>query len=145
MTARTVLLAKKAEPRGFQDSRPIAILSVFGRMATKIVADQPLKQWSNTFPLNISGGLPRRGARDQSFIQQIDLEDSKRKQEPVYGFTLDLTKPFNMFARHPLGVVLRKLRIPPEATEWWLQSLTRLVKTAYGPPIPATTGVPEGD
>lgn len=94
-------------------------------------------------------GPTKRGARDQSLIQQIAIEDAKIRKIPIQGFTLDLTKAFNNFPRMPLALIFKRLGIEPRATDWWIRSLKELKRVPqlgqiYGEEIPSTTGVPEG-
>ena len=150
MAARMVLLEKRQEPTGFHDSRPITILGVLCRLLSKIVADQILSAWSKVLPETISGGLPLRGSRDLSFIQQAQVEHAHDHNTPIYGFTLDLVKAFNCFPRKPLAMLFRKVGLDTRVYKWWLRSLECMERYpvlhgVYGEPIGSTTGVPEGD
>ena len=65
------------------------------------------------------------------------------------GFSLDLIKAFNTFARYPLACIMRMLGIPWTILRSWLSSLDKLVRYPFiegqiGSGIPSTTGVPEG-
>lgn len=57
MLARTVLLAKNASPQTFSDGRPITILGYIPRLTSKLVADQLLKNWAQSWDPKIAGGL----------------------------------------------------------------------------------------
>ena len=67
----------------------------------------------------------------------------------LVGFSLDLIKAFNTFARYPLACIMRMLGIPWTILRSWLSSLDKLVRYPFiegqiGSGIPSTTGVPEG-
>lgn len=77
MQARTLLFAKRDHPESISDGRPITILGYLARLSSKMISDQILQQWASTWPPEISGGLPRRSARDLSVIQQLQIEQAK--------------------------------------------------------------------
>ena len=150
MQARVTLLAKNSEPRHCGDTRPITIMSTLCRLASKIIADQVLKIWSIRLPPTISGGLPRRGCRDLTLIQQILVERAHQHHQTLLGFVLDLEKAFNTFPRLPIAILLTRLGIKLADVTWWFTSLGRLerrpkIQGVTGAPIKSTTGVPEGD
>ena len=150
LRARTVLLAKNSDPRGIEDGRPITILSVLVRMASKLVADQVLKQLSLWLPSGISGGLPNKGVKDLSLLQQFAIEKALHSSSTLGGFTLDLSKAFNRIPRKPLKFLFQAFGIPSEATDFWFANLEHLVrlpqcKGTLGPEIASSAGIPEGD
>ena len=150
MRARTVLLAKNSDPKGIADGRPITILSVLVRLASKLVADQVLHQLSLVLPSHISGGLPNRGVKDLSLLQQFAIEKALHHSDTLGGFTLDLSKAFNRIPRQPLRFLFQAFRIPCEATDFWFCNLQHLVRLSQcmgtlGPQVSSRTGIPEGD
>ena len=70
MQARTLLFAKCEKSQNMPHGRPITILGYLVRLTSKLVADQILHQWANTWPPELSGGLPQRSTRDLS-LQQL--------------------------------------------------------------------------
>ena len=128
MKARTVLLSKRTEPRGMQDSRPITILSVLCRLASKIIADQLLSQLAVKLPPQISGGLPRRGVKDLSLLQHFQIEKALCDGRELGGFTLDLVKAFNKIPRAPLKLLFKKFGIPEIVSQYWFSSLANLTR-----------------
>ena len=126
MQARVTLLAKNTEPRHCGDTRPITIMSTLCRLASKIIADQVLKIWSTRRPPTISGGLPRRGCRDLTLMQQILVERAHQHHQTLFGFVLDLEKAFNTFPRLPIAILLTRLGIKLADVTWWFTSLGRL-------------------
>lgn len=86
-------------PQSIADGRPTTILGYIPRLASKLVADQVLAFWAATWPPEISGGLPRRSARDITLLQQHQLEIGNIHKVPWGGWTMDLVKAFNLIPR----------------------------------------------
>ena len=150
MKARTILLAKKDNPLGMKDSRPITILSILCRLASKIIADQLLAQLSKILPHGISGGLPRRGVKDISLLQHYQIELAISKKLELGGFTLDLVKAFNKIPRAPLRFLFDIFGIPSIVSDYWFKSLRHLsrypqIAGSLGNSVGSTCGIPEGD
>lgn len=76
MQARTFLFAKCDKPENMSHGRPITILGYLARLSSKLVADQVLHHWAQTWPPELSGGLPRRSARDLSLQQLMTIESA---------------------------------------------------------------------
>ena len=150
MQARTVLLEKIPNPQGMQHTRPITILGVLVRLASKVVADQLLKQLQQLLPIEISGGIPSRGSKDITLQQQFLIELAIRDKRSLGGYTLDLVKAFNLIPRWPLKYLFDKIGIPEIVTKFWFQNLSLLTRlpqigSSLGTPLASTTGIPEGD
>ena len=150
MKARTILLAKKAQPKSMNDSRPITILSLLCRLASKICADQILSKLSQQLPKGISGGLPQRGVKDLSLLQHAQIEFALYSNQDMGGFVLDLSKAFNKIPRAPLRRLFEQFAIPTIVADYWFGSLRHLkrfpeVLGSLGYDIPSTCGIPEGD
>ena len=149
MSAKTILLAKNAEPKSMHDGRPITILSSLYRLLGKVIFRQVADYWSKKLPLPISGGLPGRGVKDVAYAQKFQIESFLSSGRRLGGFSLDLVKAFNNFGRFPLSLAMRKMGIPEYITTFWIQSLARMKrflfhKSSLSTGIPSTTGVPEG-
>ena len=150
MKSRTVLLEKVATPQGTKDTRPITILSVLARLASKIVADQTLAQLANQIPFEISGGIPKRGVQDICVNQHFQIELAIAAQNDLGGFTLDLVKAFNRIPRAPLRELFVRIGLSPEIIDYWFKSLSNLTRYpqcfgSLGQPMCSTSGIPEGD
>ena len=150
MIARVILLAKKNPPTSINDGRPITILGYLSRLTSKLIADQLLSHWTQTWPSAISGGLPSRGVQDITFLQQFSIEKAKNRSAPWRGFTLDLIKAFNLLPRRVIYHLLIYHGVPPDSINFWFINLRKMtrrlqVRNCVGPPIHMTTGVPEGD
>lgn len=136
--------------QGMQHARPLIIMGVLVRLASKIIAEQLLHQLKSVLPLQISGGIPTRGSKDITLQQQFLIEIAIRDKQSLGGYTLDLVKAFNLIPRWPLKYLFQKIGIPEVVSKFWFQNLavmTRLpqIGSSLGEPMPCTTGVPEGD
>lgn len=150
MQARTLLFAKKPQPEGISDGRPITILGYLARLSSTLIADQVLKQWSHLWPPEISGGLPHRSARDLSLVQMLQIEEARTHRTAWCGWTMDLVKAFNLIPRRVVRYVFNLLGIPYYIADFWFKSLRRLTRVlqcgqAIGEAAHSTTGLPEGD
>ena len=150
LQARTILLSKVSSPTSIAHGRPITIMSVLYRLASKIIFEQVVTAWHRYLPPQISGGLPTRGVRDMVVMQACEIEEAIDVKQALCGAALDLSKAFNLVPRLPALKILQKLGIPKHILTFWQLNLSRMTRLPYafdqlGDPIPATTGVPEGD
>ena len=150
MQARTLLFAKRDRPMSISDGRPITILGYMARLSSKMVSDQVLSLWASQWPPEISGGLPRRSARDLSLLQQAQIEMAKTHRTAWCGWTMDLVKAFNLIPRRVIRFIFCRLGLPTTTVDFWFLSLRRLTRVlqcglTLGSPEVSTTGLPEGD
>ena len=150
MQARTVLLSKVESVQHMGHTRPITILGQLYRLITKVLADQILVNWSQTLPPSISGGLPGRGSRLLTYLQQARIEQAIFSSEQTGGFVLDLVKAFNCIPRRPLTYMMNNLGVPIKPLVFWMKSLHNLSRLPQiglnlGKKTWSTTGTPEGD
>ena len=149
MKAKTILLSKIPIPLSMHHARPITILSCLHRLFGKFIFRTVADRWKEFFPFPISGGLPGRGVKELAFAQKRLIEDAVKSSSVLGGFSLDLIKAFNTFARFPLARIMHRLGIPWYILQSWLCSLDKLVRYPvidgqFSEGISSTTGVPEG-
>ena len=150
MLARTILLAKNASPQTFSDGRPITILGYIPRLTSKLIADQLLHHWAETWDPHIAGGLPFRAVKDITIQQQYLIEQAHQTGQPYGGFTLDLVKALNLIPRQVARRLLILWGAPPFAIDFWIRSLNNMsrmlqVRGVCSTAVESTTGAPEGD
>ncbi len=150
LQARTILLSKVSTPTSIAHGRPITIMSVLYRLASKIIFEQVVTSWHRYLPPQISGGLPTRGVRDMVLMQACAIEEAIDLKQSLCGSALDLSKAFNLVPRLPALKILQELGISEQILKFWQMNLSRMTRLPYafdqlGEPIPSTTGVPEGD
>ena len=150
MRARVAVLGKVQNATRADQSRPITVLSNIYRLWARVLCQQIIREWSLRLPPNILGCLKGRSAADMAYwIQQV-AETAMANQLPCSGFALDLKKAFNLLPRAPVAVLLERLGVPSRHVAFWMNSLQRLhrvfqVNGHLSPPVPSTTGLPEGD
>ena len=149
MKAKTILLSKIPVPLSMHHARPITILSCLHRLFGKFVFRSVADVWKDHFPFPVSGGLPGRGVKELAYAQKRMIEEAIRSNDVLGGYSLDLIKAFNTFARYPSALIMHRLGIPWTLLRSWLHSLDKLVRfpivegqISIG--ITSTTGVPEG-
>ena len=151
MEARVIPLAKTSTPEPSQ-SRPITIMPLLYRLWMKIKAKKILAELSRSMPAYLTGFLkgPLRGAKESSYATMAMLEDNRLMGKATSGFSLDLRKCFNLVPRTPLRALLRRLGLPLQVIDQWLNSLKDLkrrwsITGTISPAYACTTGMPEGD
>ena len=147
---RVNVLAKVDSPQGFNDGRPICVLSTIYRWWSSVLCTQLLKFWAPKMPPSLMGGLPGRAARDVTFSLQQAVEISQLAQDPLSGFVLDIIKCFNALPRQPIQQLLTHLGCPPALATSWTRSLGELRRASsfcgdVSEGRHSTTGAPEGD
>ena len=150
MLARVILLAKVPSPESFSDGRPITILGYIPRLSSKMIADQCLQAWGQSWNPQIAGGLPFRSVKDITIQQQFLLEKAHKSNTPQGGFTLDLVKAFNLIPRQVAKKLLVHMGLSEFIVDFWIKSLNNMqrvlqIRGKCGTRLPSTTGVPEGD
>ena len=148
--ASVSVLAKVPSPENISQSRPITLFSTIYRIWSSLVARQILQQWGHAFPHSVMGSMPGRSARDLSYQQQHAIERSLLENIDLYGLSLDIIKCFNCIPWLPAFHMMKKLGVPATLVDCWGAALAEVRKypvfmTSLGPPMRATTGVPEGD
>ena len=144
------MLAKVDFPVSFTHGRPITVLSALFRCWGSLVATQLLRAWALFLPPGICGGVPGRCSHDLSYQLQHAIDVSYLTGDEFTGFTLDLTKCFNLLPRQPMVALMCHLGCPPELAQFWCSCLMRMERRTVfhgdvSDGIPSTTGLPEGD
>ena len=147
---RVALPPKVASPCQPKDGRPIAIMSQIYRVLSKPLAKKILIHFAGIMPRSIAGGLPGRDTMDIWYTIQHLVENALRKQQPLFGFCLDIQKCFNAIGRFPATQALIQLGVPSDVVESWNLLLSRLQRSvniagSCSPMHSSTTGIPEGD
>ena len=148
--AKVYTLAKKDDPKSFADGRPITIFATIYRLWASILAREVLRVWASWMPLEVSGSMPGRCSNDVAYSLQAAIEEALLSGAPLGGFSLDITKCFNMIPRAPAAHLMRYLGMPASLVATWQRILEVSEKSpvlAGGLEVSmgATTGVPEGD
>ena len=137
-------------PQSISQCRPITVYSTLYRFFASTITRQVLAAWSATFPATIYGAMPRKSARDAALTLELAVEKSHLDLSRLLGFSVDLSRFFNMIPRCPMQFLLGLLGVPASVVTLWgnfLDRADRLPSVAghLGAAIPSCTGVPEGD
>ena len=141
---------KVLEPQDMSQCRPITIFATLYRFFASAVSRQVLQHWGSSFPSSIYGALPGRSARDAALSLELEVEKSLTSNLSVLGFSVDLSRFFNLLPRPPTQFLLGLLGVPTSVVTVWsnfLRCADRYPCTggSLGASVPASTGVPEGD
>eukprot|EP00438_Fugacium_kawagutii_P035851 Skav205419 [mRNA] locus=scaffold582:198966:212485:- [translate_table: standard] len=150
MKARTCPISKTCNTPNATQIRPITVLPILYRVYSSVVCRQILKTWHLTYPGEIKGLLPTRGAHDAAYHGQLLLELSRDLKQEITGLTLDITKCFNYIWHHVGPKLLRAQGIPEHVITRWQGSITAMtryweVQSGSFGPFKVTRGYPEGD
>ena len=142
-------LAKIALPQGMQHGRPITVFANLWRLWASGVATAVLRQWATWLPPGVMGSVPGRSVRDLSLSLEVQVEQALLRGEDYAGFSIDVIKCFNQLPRLPLRFLLGHLRLPEAILAPWFDFLDNchrlpVFHQCIGPPVPSTTGMPEG-
>lgn len=152
MKSRVVPLLKQPETSDASKTRPITVLSMLYRVWSRATSKVILMHWSQVFPAQITGFLPRRLVQLHQYELQFQLEMCHHRKDELQlgGLTVDIVKAFNCLPRLPLKRLLLKLGLHESWVNMWFQSLNRLTRTwqingTLVETAPTSTGAPEGD
>ena len=148
--AKVYTLAKIDEPKSFADGRPITIFATIYRLWASILSKEILGVWSSWMSSEVAGSMPGRSCSDVAYSLQTAIEQAVLSGSPLGGFSLDITKCFNMIPRAPAAHLMQYLGVPEPLVQFWQQILEVSEKSpvlagGIGSSMGATTGVPEGD
>ena len=132
------------------DTRPITILSQTYRLWAKVINTQILSTFAGRCPPDVTGFLRQRDARSAAYQAQWHIEQSRVRNLPLSGVTLDLKKCFNLIDRQRVGIILQRLGVPIHLLQQWLASLGHLERFwelagQASDLVHSETGLPEGD
>ena len=131
------------------DFRPITIFSLIYRVWGSLRARQCLGYLHKIAPPLLFGNRPGVSASTVWYELQCVIESSSLDERPVCGFTADITKAFNCIPRTPTLAVALLKGLHRSVVVGWTGALTAItrrfkVRSSVGPPLLASTGMPEG-
>ena len=152
MQARIIPTKKVPDATQPGQVRPITVLPLYYRIWGKAVAKLVLREWTRTWPPDVTGFLPHRHAEHMVYHVQHELEKIHSGYSPheMGGVTMDIIKCFNQLPHKPIESLMIAFGVPQWATNFWFQSISAMARwwQIQGGLIPAglgTTGLPEGD
>ena len=112
MIGLTCPLAKTQDIPSNGQTRPITIMAQLYRLWSAVSSRHLLRVLSEWAPPSITGLLPKRGAFDNAYQMQLELELAKARHHTRSGLTLDLKKCFNCIRWTFAFAMLRAIGIP---------------------------------
>lgn len=92
--------------------RGISLLSIGGKILTKIMASRLLKYIESIIPESQSGFRPKRGTIDLIFTLRQLQEKVREQQSKMFIAFIDLTKAFDSINREALWKIMERFGIP---------------------------------
>ena len=150
LKARVAVLAKVTCPETIKQSRPIIVFSTLYRIWGTVVSRQLLRTWSTTFHHGVMGSMPRRSARDLSYLQQHEIEIALQEGSELQGVSIDLVKCFNMLPLQPIAALMQNAGVPQQVAQAWIRNIRGVQRhpcflNSIESGITGETGAPEGD
>ena len=142
-------LEKKPGSLEVQGFRPIVVYPLLYRVWSTYRARSFLKQFAAFAPNGLRGGVPSRHAGSIWYEIAILLEHSHHHGLHRIGIVEDLVKAFNSIPRLPVFAMLDAMKVPQWLTRSWCSFVSSQqrrfrVRGSIGPPIPSSSGFPEG-
>ena len=123
LKARVAVLAKVTCPETIKQSRPVVVFSTLYRIWGTVVSRQLLRTWSTTFHHGVMGSMPRRSARDLSYLQQHEIEIALQEGSELQGVSIDLVKCFNMLPLQPIAALMQNAGVPEQVAQAWMRDI----------------------
>eukprot|EP00438_Fugacium_kawagutii_P007514 Skav231095 [mRNA] locus=scaffold2525:109735:114528:- [translate_table: standard] len=143
-------LAKHPEAKMVQEYRPITIFALAYRVWGSLRSKPLLRHLKEIAPTTLLGNIPGRSPKHLWYHVQELVEQSHHENSLLAGGVLDIEKCFNAIPRQPVLTIATHVGLPAEVIVPWGSALRQMerrfeVNGCYGPPIPSSTGLPEGD
>eukprot|EP00438_Fugacium_kawagutii_P004183 Skav215915 [mRNA] locus=scaffold226:82179:86864:- [translate_table: standard] len=150
MLAKVLLVPKTEEATAIPKMRPITVFSLLFRLWAKVVAHRLLMTWKVALPPNVVGAVPGRACTQLSLTASVRVENKLLLGCEAGGFSLDIEKCYNTFARFPIMLLMRYHGMSDAHAEMWFASVSKMTRTAslldsFSLPSGACTGLAEGD
>ena len=140
---------KNEAPQSMFECRPITVFATIYRFFASTIVRLVLDRWSQWMPATIYGAMPGRSARDAALHLESEIEHALLTGQARLGFSVDLSRFFNLIPRAPVQFLLGMLGVPTSIVRVWsnfLQCNLRYPSVGghLGAGVPSSTGVPEG-
>jgi hypothetical protein len=143
------LIAKKGDLSLPKNWRPIALLDVFSKLLSSIIAQRLGGHLKLVGLKEQSGFMPSHGCVDATATLKATLQSMKDSNQDAYVLFVDLVKAFDSVNREMLWQILAKFGIPvPLVTVIMKMYADIEVSTSVGnakATFPSTSGVKQGD
>lgn len=142
-------LAKRLEPRGVGDYRPITVFSLAYRIWSSLQSQFWLQKLDSNLHPTLLGNRGSRRAADLWRLILREVEDSHADMRGTCGVIFDLEKAFNMLPRAICLAFVKILGMDQLAMQGWAGALGAMerhfiIRGSASPPSMGTCGFPEG-
>ena len=142
-------LAKRSDPRGVNDYRPITIFSLIYRLWSSMQSQYWLTQVDSTLDAGLCGNRGARRAADLWRLVLRAVEDGHTDDFGTCGVVFDLEKAFNMLPRAICLAFVKLLGMDQNTLQGWAGALGQmerrfLIRGSVSPPTFGSCGFPEG-
>lgn len=107
------LYKKKGDRSDCNNYREISLLSVVGKVNTRILLTRLQKLVKRVYPESQCGFRAEKSTVDMIFSLRQLQEKCREQQMPLYVAFIDLTKAFDLVSRDGLFKALKKIGCPP--------------------------------
>ena len=112
------LLFKKDDPLSLKNWRPISLLNLDYKIATKALSNRIRKVLPNILSEDQTCGVPGRSIFENLFLLRDTIEFAKHKQLPAAIISLDQEKAFDRVNHNFLQRVLERFNFGPDFRRW---------------------------
>ena len=112
------LLFKKDDPELLKNWRPISLLNVDYKTATKVLANRLRKVISRVVSTDQTCGIPDRSIYENLFLVRDAVDYAREKNIPLALISLDQEKAFDRVNRRFLRRILEKMNFGPDFRRW---------------------------
>ena len=142
-------LAKKCDPKGVNDYRPITVFSLVYRLWSSMQSRFWLSNVDMTLDADLCGNRGARRAADLWRLVLRAVEDGHADASGTCGVVFDLEKAFNMLPRAICLAFVKLLGMDQSTLQGWAGALGQmerrfLIRGSASPPSFGSCGFPEG-
>eukprot|EP00438_Fugacium_kawagutii_P017648 Skav235522 [mRNA] locus=scaffold625:1016263:1019103:- [translate_table: standard] len=132
------------------DFRPICVLSMIYRTWGSYRARDLLDWIERCAPEQLVGNRPGKSTANLWWQIAMLAEEAHHHGHELAGLVTDVTKCYNTIPRQVVYIIARRIGIPPNFLECWMQAINRLqrmfvISGACSAAVSSTCGFPEGD
>jgi hypothetical protein len=112
-----ILLHKKGSREECNNARGISLLSVPGKVFTRVILNRIFRKINQIMRENQCGFRPGRGCQDQVFTMRQIMEKSSEFAQQLYACFVDFKQAYDSVWRDGLWAVLRRYGIPEKVVK----------------------------
>ena len=143
------LLLKKDDPLSLKNWRPISLLNLDYKIATKALSNRIRNVFPNILREDQTCGVPGRSIFKNLFLLRDTIDFARLKHLPTAVISLDQEKPFDRISHPFLQRVLKKFNFGPDFRRWvhviYTDITSMVINNGWlSSPFPLQRGVRQG-